>query len=248
MPRPIWNRFSLPQLLVLAIATVAPLVISGVVGARLLGSITTETMLDLALAAGEDPGMITFGAMFLASPVQWVTGRSQVRVRKHLGIVFALLAISNGAMFVIESGLAAAIGAPFLVAGSIALLISLPLLLTSSRRAQRRLGLRRWRLLHRATYLVAVALVAHVALIPEFGIGATLISIGFAARLPPVRRRLERVGAGDRRPTSHRPGDVRVPADLPASTVAAIEDQEPSGPAASMSAATDRASALSRPR
>ncbi len=199
MPRPIWNRFSLPQLVVLTLATIAPLVIAGVVGARLAGLVTTATMLDVAIAAGENPGMVTFGAMFLASPVQWLTGRSQVRVRKYLGIAFALLAISNGAMFGVERGVAAAIGAPFLIAGSIALAITMPLLLTSSRLAMRRLGLRRWRLLHRGTYLVAAALLLHVVLIPDIGIGFAMISAGFAARLPPVRRRLERPDSRRRR-------------------------------------------------
>ena len=45
----------------------------------------------MALGVGENPGMITFGAMFLCSPVQWLTGRSQVRVRKYLGTVLITL-------------------------------------------------------------------------------------------------------------------------------------------------------------
>jgi len=189
--RPIWNRFSLPQLLMVGAASIAPVVIIGSLLGRLSGLLTTEELLDLALAAGEEPGMFTFAAMFLASPVQWFTGRTQVRVRKYLGIVFFLLALSNGAMFAIEAGVGAALSAPFLVAGTIALLLSAPLFLTSSRWSQRMLGMKRWQLLHRATYLIAVALVVHVALIPEeFGLSVGLIVLGFVLRIPPIRRRL----------------------------------------------------------
>ena len=190
--RPRWRRFSTLQCIVIALAAIAPAVIGGAIVSRLLGLMTTHEMIDAALVAGEDPGMITFGAMFLASPVQWMTGRSQVRVRKYLGIVFFLLAVSNGAMFAIEEGLLGSFGQPFLVAGSLALLLSLPLFLTSSRGAQRRLGMRRWRSLHRLTYVVAAALVFHVLLLGEPAIGAWLIIVGAIARLPPVARLLTR--------------------------------------------------------
>lgn len=187
--RPIWNRFSALQLLVLGAATIAPAVIVSAIVGRLLGVLSTEAMMDIALGAGEEPGMFTFAAMFLASPVQWLTGRTQVRVRKYLGIVFFLLALSNGAMFAIEAGIGAALSAPFLVAGTLALALSTPLFLTSSRRSQRMLGMKRWQLLHRATYLIAVALVVHVLLVPEeIGLSVGLIALGFVLRVPPVRR------------------------------------------------------------
>ncbi len=187
------------QLLVMAVAAPPPLVVFGVIVARSAGLISTDAMIDAALAAGENPGMIVFGALFLASPVQWWTGRTQVRVRKFLGIVFFLLALSDGAMFALEEGLRAAFGAPFLIAGSLALVVSTPLFLTSSRWSQRILGMRRWRLLHRSTYLVAVALLAHVLLIGDPGFGAAMITLGFVARIPAVKRRLGRRRADPRR-------------------------------------------------
>lgn len=190
LKRPIWNRFTPLQLMVLTLATIAPLLIVGAVGAALLGAISVEAMINLALAAGENPGMVTFGAMFLASPVQWFTGRSQVRVRKYLGIVFFLLALSNGAMFVLESGIAATLSAPFLIAGTIAVALATPLFLTSSRWSQRRIGMKRWRGLHKLTYAIAVGLLAHVILIGDIGPGAVMIGLGFVARIPAVRRRL----------------------------------------------------------
>ncbi len=182
----------------MALAAIPPLVIVGALVARMAGAITTEEMVEVALGAGENPGMITFGAMFLASPVQWLTGRTQVRVRKYLGIVFFLLGFSNGAMFAVESGVGGALSAPFLVAGTLALVAAVPLFLTSSRRSQRLLGMARWRLLHKLTYVVAVALVIHVLLTGDLGPGAVLIMIGFIARIPSMRRRLEGRGRSRR--------------------------------------------------
>lgn len=186
--RPLWKRFTPLQLGVLGLATVAPLTIVGAIAAGLLGAISVEAMMGLALAAGENPGMITFGAMFLASPIQWFTGRSQVRVRKYLGIVFFLLALSNGAMFVLEMGLGGILGAPFLIAGTIAFALAVPLFLTSSRWSQRTLGMKRWRLLHKLTYLIAAGLLGHVILMGEIGPGAVMIALGFIARIPSVRK------------------------------------------------------------
>lgn len=175
----------------MGLASIAPLVILVALVAGALGLLHGEEVRDLALGAGENPGMIVFGAMFLATPVQRWTGRSQVRVRKYLGIVFFLLAFSNGAMFVWEAGIAQALSRPLLIAGTIALVLAMPLFATSSRASQRMLGMRRWRLLHRLTYVVAAALLAHVLLARDFGPGGLLILLGFAARTPPVQARLD---------------------------------------------------------
>lgn len=197
--RRVWNGFTPVQLVVITLATIAPLLIGGAIGAALLGMVSTEAMVQFALGAGENPGMITFGAMFIASPVQWLTGRSQVRVRKYLGIVFFLLAQSNAAMFVLETGVAAALSAPFLIAGTIAFALAVPLFLTSSRRSQRTLGMKRWRALHRLTYIIAIALLGHVVLIGDVGPGAVLITLGFIGRIPAVRQWLTN-RAAQRRP------------------------------------------------
>jgi len=177
-----------------ALASVPPTLAATAIGAHLLGLINQAQMIDVALVAGENPGTIIFGAMFLASPVQWLTGRSQVRIRKFLAIVFYLLALSNGAMFAIEEGIGEAFDSPFLIAGSAAVAIGLPLFLTSSTWAQRTMGMRRWRLLHKATYAVAAAVLAHVLLLGEIDLGATLIAAGFAMRIPTIRRGLQRIG------------------------------------------------------
>lgn len=185
------------QLLVLGIASIAPVIVAGSIVTALLGLISVEAMTELALGAGENPGMVTFGAMFLASPMQWATGRSQVRVRKYLGIMFFLLALSNGAMFVIERGIGDVLSSAFVIAGAIALTLATPLFATSSRWSQRTLGMKNWRLLHKLTYVVAAALLAHVVLIGDVGPGALLITLGFVARVPSVHQRLQQRGRPD---------------------------------------------------
>lgn len=52
--------------------------------------------------------------------------------------------------------------------------------------------MRRRRLLHRATDVVAAALMAHVLLIGDVGLGFALIALGFVARIPAVRRWMQR--------------------------------------------------------
>lgn len=61
--------------------------------------------------------------------------------------------------------------------------------------------MKRWRLLHKLTYVVGVALLGHVLLIPDIGPGALMITLGFVSRLPFARRWLSaaperRAGAG----------------------------------------------------
>ena len=198
---PALRKLSSWQRAVAGLALIAPVVIVSTVVARLIGLTTTEQMVEVALGAGENPGVLTFAAMFLASPIQWLTGRSQIRIRKFLGIVFFGLAVNNFTMFLIErrlegdEGLVAEIaGSPFLLAGIVALLLATPLFLTSTRWSQRTLGMRRWRMLHRLTYVIAVALLLHVLLIPDIGPDTVLLLLGFIARIPANRRRLEARG------------------------------------------------------
>lgn len=68
---------------------------------------------------------------------------------------------------------------PYIIAGDVSLLLALPLALTSTDRMMRALG-RRWKVLHRLVYLVAIAAVLHYALLlkidfrPGLGYGLAL--------------------------------------------------------------------------
>lgn len=185
------------QRLVVAAAALPLLGIAAIAAAGALGLIRTGVMVDLSLALGEDPGMVVFAAMLCCSPVQWYLKQTQVSVRKWLGILFSGYAAANFVMFVVDRGVAASVSAPFLVAGVVAAAATVPLLLTSGRWAQRAMGIRNWRMLHKLTYLIAVALVAHVALIGEIGLTGALVAIALATRLPGCAEVIRR--AGERR-------------------------------------------------
>lgn len=187
---PIWNRFTPLQLLVMGLAALPLSLIAVALVAGASGVVPDPTVRQVVLLAGENPGMLVFGAMFLASPVQWSTGRSQVRVRKYLGIVFYLLALSNGAMFLWEEGAGQLFSRPLVIVGLVSVLIATPLFMTSSRASQRLLGMRRWRVLHKLTYLVAIGLVVHVLMIPDPGPGTLMIIAGFVLRVPPIKHSL----------------------------------------------------------
>lgn len=179
------------------VTTASALPLIGIVvtiAAGALGMISVDQMLDTALALGEEPGMAVFGAMLWCSPMQSLVKRTQVPVRKVLGILFGGYAVSNFAMFVIERGLTASLSAPFLIAGTAAMVMTIPLLLTSGRWAQRRMGMRNWRTLHKLTYVIALALVLHVALVGEIGVSGALVIGALLARIPPVATAIANLG------------------------------------------------------
>ena len=193
-PRRVRRSLSTTQRLVVAAATLPLLGIAGSVVAAIAGMVSTEQMVEVALALGEEPGMAVFAAMLWCSPVQWLVKRTQVPVRKILGMLFSGYAVSNFAMFVVEESLAASLSAPFLIAGTVAMVAAIPLLLTSGSWAQRTMGMRNWRTLHKLTYAVAVALVLHLVLIGEFSFPGLLIAIALVLRVPPIAAAVQRYG------------------------------------------------------
>jgi len=188
------RSMSITQRIVVAVAALplVGIVLTTIAGA--LGIISVDQMTDTAVALGEEPGMFTFAAMLWCSPIQSFVKRTQVPVRKALGILFGGYAVSNFVMFAIGEGLAESLSAPFLVAGTVAMLLSMPLVLTSGRWAQRRMGMRNWRKLHKLTYLIALALVLHVALVGEIGLSGVLIVGAMIARIPKLAATLAAFG------------------------------------------------------
>ncbi len=185
---------STAQRLVVAAAALPLVGIVATAIAAAIGIISVGEMIDIALVLGEDPGMVVFAAMLFCSPTQWLVKRTQVPVRKILGILFAGYAIANFTMFMIEEGLAASLARPFLVAGTFAMLLSIPLLATSGRWAQRQIGMKNWRKLHKLTYVIALALVLHVALVGELGLTGVLVLVALLTRVPPVTKAIRTLG------------------------------------------------------
>ena len=87
-------------------------------------------------------------------------------LRRELGILMAYLATVHGLGFMLDPQFVAAVSQMpsqplFLVFGFSAYVLTLPLLLTSNNLAQKYLGGKKWKLLHRLVYLVFIFAVLH---------------------------------------------------------------------------------------
>jgi DMSO/TMAO reductase YedYZ heme-binding membrane subunit len=177
------------QRVALAVAAALP----GAVGALWLGFavglIDRTRTVEWSLALSEVPGMFILAATLWCTPLSRLTGRSFRTQRKWFGLSFAVLAVSNLAAFLVEHPLRE-MARLFAIAGLIAVAASLPLAATSTANIIKRLGYRRWKRLHRLTYLVAVAVVIHLWLVPQDdgpggNIVATVVfSLALLLRLP----------------------------------------------------------------
>ncbi|MFN7177040.1 MAG: sulfite oxidase heme-binding subunit YedZ, partial [Thermaurantiacus sp.] len=138
------------------------------------------------------------------TPVRILTGWGRVMtVRRALGLwafAYAVLHLLAFLWLDLDWSLAELVAEtlerPFILAGMLAFLAMLPLAATSTNRAIRRLGARRWRVLHRLAYLAALAGVVHFVLRvkgwqAEPLIYAAILFVLLAIRLlPPLRRRI----------------------------------------------------------
>jgi methionine sulfoxide reductase heme-binding subunit len=142
---------------------------------------------------------ILFVLMLAVTPVQTITGwRWHVVLRRDFGVgTFAVAGLDLvliavfGATTVHGGFVDRVAGQKFLLAGTLAVVLLLPLVLSSTRSAKRWLG-RRWKLLHRLTYVVWVLILLHLAFVPSLRavfVDALVVSLPLAAlRLPPLKR------------------------------------------------------------
>ena len=150
-----------------------------------------------------DAALILLLASLACSPLAWIFNRPQLRkLRRPLGLyafgyaTLHLLAFAGWDYSFNWGFLWRAIASPpFVIVGSAAWLILLALAVTSTRRAQQRLG-RRWQGLHRAVYGAAALVILHFALAVKtprapFLYGVLLIVL-LLVRLPVVRRAIAR--------------------------------------------------------
>jgi sulfoxide reductase heme-binding subunit YedZ len=150
-------------------------------------------------------GLMALRALILAlavTPFRQLTGWGRVMVvRRSLGL-WAFAYASLHLLFFLGMELdwsvrelwAETVQRPFILAGMVGLLAMLPLAATSTNRAIRALGARRWRALHRLAYLAGVAGVVHFILRvkgwqAEPLIYAAILLLLFAVRLVPIARR-----------------------------------------------------------
>ena len=157
-------------------------------------------------------------ATLAITPLRRLTGWSQaVRLRRMLGLFAFFYAALHLATYVVldrsllvEEVLEDLTERPYIMVGFAAFVLLVPLAATSTNAMVRRLGGRRWRLLHRLAYFAAAAGVVHFwwlvkADVREPLIHAAILALLLALRLPPVvpflrslpaRLRRGRPGAG----------------------------------------------------
>lgn len=117
------------------------------------------------------------------------------RLRRGLGLAAFAFAAAHAVHYVVYVGLwpdhlHILVRRPYLLVGVIALALFVPLALSSNAAAPRRLGPRRWRLLHRLVYPAAVLVVAHELmawsnLFGEVGLHALCVAALLAWRIRP---------------------------------------------------------------
>ena len=131
---------------------------------------------------------------------RWSGYNELIRLRRMLGLFAFFYGVLHLGTYVwfdqffdLTAMLRDIVKRPFITAGFVAFLLMLPLAITSTRAMQRRLG-RRWAVLHRLVYVVAIAALLHYAWhkagkndFSEVGIYALVIAVLLGARL--FRRR-----------------------------------------------------------
>lgn len=167
---------------------------------RLSAEPVAETHNALGLMA-----LRTLLAALAVTPVHRLTGWTPVMsLRRMLGLwAFAYAAVHLGFYLAMELDFslallwAEAVKKPFILFGMLGLLAMAPLAATSTRRAIKALGGRRWQALHRLAYLAGVAGCIHFLLRvkgfqPEPWIYAGVLALLLGVRFMPSRRRASR--------------------------------------------------------
>jgi sulfoxide reductase heme-binding subunit YedZ len=147
-------------------------------------------------------------AALAVTPVHRLTGWVPVMsLRRMLGLwAFAYAAVHLAFYLAMELDFslarlwAEAVKKPFILFGMLGLLAMAPLAATSTRRAIKALGGRRWQALHRLAYLAGIAACIHFILrVKGFQLEPWVYALGllllFAIRLLPSRRRASRAAA-----------------------------------------------------
>ena len=138
-------------------------------------------------------------ATLAITPLRRLTGWSQaVRLRRMLGLFAFFYAALHLATYVVldrsllvEEILEDLTERPYIMVGFAAFVLLVPLAATSTNAMIRRLGGRRWRLLHRLAYAAAAAGVVHFwwlvkADVREPLVHAAILALLLALRLPPA--------------------------------------------------------------
>ena len=191
-------KFAEARLLVPAmhIAGIVPMVIllaQG--GAAIAGIIPMEDFADWAEGIGTI-AMWFFAAMLACTPF-----KTAFNWRRPLGMKKALALYAFAYTFIHMAGFfaaydfsthafaAEALTSATMISGGLALLLMVPLAITSNKWSMKTMG-RKWKTLHKLTYLIALLTVAHLFIVGDGGALAIAYLVFLAMRLPPVKRRI----------------------------------------------------------
>ncbi len=144
-------------------------------------------------------------ASLACTPLKIVFGiKWPLRLRKTLGLMAFFAALTHFAVYLVLDqvlALAAVVEdiaeRPFILAGFSALVLLVPLAVTSTKRALRRLGPKRWQRLHRLVYLIGVLAVVHFLLrvkqdMTEPALYGALLALLLGIRIVDATRRRRR--------------------------------------------------------
>lgn len=113
--------------------------------------------------------LIFLSFTLLVTPLRKLTGLNWLfYFRRRLGLFSFFYALAHFSIFFIfdrglsvQVSLAEMVKRPYLIVGSVGLLVMAPLAATSTNYMIRRMGAKRWRMLHRLVYVAAIAGVVH---------------------------------------------------------------------------------------
>jgi sulfoxide reductase heme-binding subunit YedZ len=172
---------ALAPLLVMVVETV-----QGTLGANPVAEI--ENVLGLA-------ALVLLVASLACTPARRLFGWTwTARIRRELGLfAFFYVALHFLTYLLIDQGLDAGrvvddiVKRPFITVGFAALVLLLPLAFTSTTASIRRLGFRRWQLLHQLAYVAGVLAVIHFIWRVKADVSQPLVYAGIVAALLLVR-------------------------------------------------------------
>jgi sulfoxide reductase heme-binding subunit YedZ len=122
----------------------------------------------------------------LITPLRWLTGWNDlVRYRRLLGlyvffyaVLHMLLYLGLDQFFDFNEIINDIIKRPFITIGFFSFMALIPLVITSNNRMVKRMGGRRWKLLHRLTYFIAIASSIHFYMLVKLDKQEPLIYMG----------------------------------------------------------------------
>lgn len=175
--------------------------VAGLAAAELIRQVDADPVRAFQHRTGLGALCFLLGSLAVSPLRQWTGISELIRVRRLAGLwAFALTCLHLLSYIIFDQELdlglirADIIEHPWVLAGFAGFLLMLPLAVTSTASAIRRLGGQRWRLLHRAAYLAALAGVLHFLWlvkkdVREPYVYGAVLAVLLLARLPALKPR-----------------------------------------------------------